>query len=302
MIIPLQRLKFTPSLFPQQELSGKEDDKIYRGINNYQKFIKPKDTTMGNASSGMVRWEDHRLSQFVISYVIRYWMCLICAPEKDQFERPNTCEPQSGGTTSRTSVKTTRRRASVVLEVGVGRVGGLNQKWNPWTWNSFLFSSPDSCKFLHDRSDYKHGWQIERELEEGRYGANGEFREGILCRVYLCERFLTAATTLSFRRRELRGEQRRWGPALQVLHLQGVLQEPHHHQVSLGPSAGSSQNVPVKVACWPRPMSSRCRHYFCEACALQHYRKSKRCYVCNTQTNGVFNPAKGEMVPSKDPF
>lgn len=34
---------------------GKEDDKIYRGINNYQKFIKPKDTTMGNASSGMVR-------------------------------------------------------------------------------------------------------------------------------------------------------------------------------------------------------------------------------------------------------
>lgn len=40
----------------QQELTGKEDDKIYRGINNYQKFIKPKDTTMGNASSGMVRY------------------------------------------------------------------------------------------------------------------------------------------------------------------------------------------------------------------------------------------------------
>lgn len=39
----------------QQELTGKEDDKIYRGINNYVKFIKPKDTTMGNASSGMVR-------------------------------------------------------------------------------------------------------------------------------------------------------------------------------------------------------------------------------------------------------
>lgn len=41
----------------QQELTGKEDDKIYRGINNYVKFIKPKDTTMGNASSGMVRWD-----------------------------------------------------------------------------------------------------------------------------------------------------------------------------------------------------------------------------------------------------
>ncbi|XP_043847325.1 E3 ubiquitin-protein ligase RNF113A-like [Dromiciops gliroides] len=30
----------------------------------------------------------------------------------------------------------------------------------------------DSCKFLHDRADYKHGWQIERELRDGRYGAD----------------------------------------------------------------------------------------------------------------------------------
>ena len=27
---------------------------------------------------------------------------------------------------------------------------------------------------MHDRSDYKHGWQLEREVEEGRYGANDE--------------------------------------------------------------------------------------------------------------------------------
>lgn len=53
MRVPLQEVRWTFS--PRQELTGKEDDKIYRGINNYQKFIKPKDTTMGNASSGMVR-------------------------------------------------------------------------------------------------------------------------------------------------------------------------------------------------------------------------------------------------------
>ena len=34
--------------------------------------------------------------------------------------------------------------------------------------------STDSCKFLHDRSDYKHGWQIEREVQEGRYGQSNE--------------------------------------------------------------------------------------------------------------------------------
>lgn len=32
----------------------------------------------------------------------------------------------------------------------------------------------DSCKFLHDRSDYKHGWQLEREYEAGEYGAESD--------------------------------------------------------------------------------------------------------------------------------
>ncbi|KAH8852561.1 E3 ubiquitin-protein ligase [Schistosoma japonicum] len=32
----------------------------------------------------------------------------------------------------------------------------------------------DSCKFLHDRSDYKHGWQIEQESAEGVYGIDGD--------------------------------------------------------------------------------------------------------------------------------
>lgn len=27
----------------------------------------------------------------------------------------------------------------------------------------------DSCKFLHDRSDYKHGWQIDQEWAKGQY-------------------------------------------------------------------------------------------------------------------------------------
>ena len=36
------------------------------------------------------------------------------------------------------------------------------------------FLPSDSCKFLHDRSDYKHGWQLEREMDEGRYGHNGQ--------------------------------------------------------------------------------------------------------------------------------
>lgn len=32
----------------------------------------------------------------------------------------------------------------------------------------------DSCKFLHDRSDYKFGWQLERETADGTYGAEDD--------------------------------------------------------------------------------------------------------------------------------
>ena len=42
-------------------------------------------------------------------------------------------------------------------------------------------------------------------------------------------------------------------------------------------------------------MVTKCRHYFCERCALEHYKKSTRCFVCGVQTNGVFNIAK-ELV------
>ena len=33
----------------------------------------------------------------------------------------------------------------------------------------------DSCKFLHDRSDYKSGWQLDREFEEAGFEQEGRY-------------------------------------------------------------------------------------------------------------------------------
>ncbi|XP_058862617.1 E3 ubiquitin-protein ligase RNF113A-like [Acipenser ruthenus] len=171
----------------QEEITGKDDDKIYRGLNNYQKFIKPKDTSMGNASSGMVRKGPIRAPDHLRATVRWDYQPDICKDYK---------------------------------ETGFCGFG-------------------DSCKFLHDRSDYKHGWQIERELDEGRYGANDD----------------------------------------------------ENYEVS-----SDEEDLPFKCficrESFKNPVITKCRHYFCERCALQHYRKTQRCYVCNEQTNGVFNPAK----------
>lgn len=39
------------------------------------------------------------------------------------------------------------------------------------------------------------------------------------------------------------------------------------------------------------PVVTRCRHHFCEQCALQHNAKSAKCFVCEQPTGGIFNVA-----------
>ena len=42
------------------------------------------------------------------------------------------------------------------------------------------------------------------------------------------------------------------------------------------------------------PMHSvvtKCTHYFCQKCALQHFAKSSKCFICKEATQGIFNTA-----------
>uniref|UniRef100_A0A161MLR9 Midlife crisis protein n=1 Tax=Triatoma infestans TaxID=30076 RepID=A0A161MLR9_TRIIF len=93
---------------------------------------------------------------------------------------------------------------------------------------------------MHDRTDYKHGWQLEQESvgirdeddsSDNDYEINSD-EDPLPFKCFICR--------------------------------------------------GSFIN----------PVVTKCKHYFCEKCALDNYKKSTRCYICNIQTNGVFNPAK----------
>ncbi|OAF69735.1 Pre-mRNA-splicing factor CWC24 [Intoshia linei] len=95
----------------------------------------------------------------------------------------------------------------------------------------------DSCIFMHDRTDYKFGWQLEQEtdqlnVDEEDYEIKDDDKDELPFACYICRE--------SFK----------------------------------------------------KPVVTKCKHYFCEECALNHYRENKRCFVCDKQTNGVFNPAK----------
>ncbi|KYN02568.1 PREDICTED: RING finger protein 113A [Cyphomyrmex costatus] len=180
-----------------EELEGKEDDKIYRGLNNYVQYYKKKDTAAGNASSGMVRKGPIRAPSNLRATVRWDYQPDICKDYK---------------------------------ETGFCGFG-------------------DSCKFLHDRSDYKLGWQLEREAATGEYNDSGD-------------------------------------------------EDDKKYEID-----SDEDNLPFKCfICrnsFTDPVVTKCKHYFCEKCALEQYRKSTRCYICNAQTNGTFNPAKELIARTK---
>ena len=94
-----------------KELEGKEDDKIYRGLNNYAEYVPKKEPVQGKrlATKGPIRAPTN------IRTTVRW-----------DYE-PDTCKDWR--------------------ETGICGFGL-------------------SCKFAHDRGDYKFGWQLERDFEE----------------------------------------------------------------------------------------------------------------------------------------
>ena len=109
----------------------------------------------------------------------------------------------------------------------------------------------DSCKFLHDRSDYKSGWQLEREWEEKQKARRRMLEEGL------------DPDEAAGKDREDEAE----GGELPFACL--ICREP-----------------------FTDPVVTRCKHYFCEHCALKHNAKSPNCFACGKPTSGIFNVAR----------
>lgn len=109
----------------------------------------------------------------------------------------------------------------------------------------------DSCKFLHDRGDYKAGWQLERDWEEEQKARKERERQG----------WVDASDD------DGNGES-------------DDDDMPFACFICREPWADCSD-----------PVVTTCGHYFCEQCALKHNAKNGKCFVCNEPTRGIFNVA-----------
>ena len=121
----------------------------------------------------------------------------------------------------------------------------------------------DACIFLHDRGDYKSGWQIERDWAAAR-----KDREKRVAEVLAAGGTLEEAEAL---------ERAAEGGA--------------------GAGAATAPPLPLPFAChicrgaFQAPVQTTCGHYFCEACAVARNRASPDCAFCGAPTHGIFHAA-----------
>ncbi|KAJ9484487.1 Pre-mRNA-splicing factor [Penicillium thymicola] len=114
----------------------------------------------------------------------------------------------------------------------------------------------ESCKYLHSREAYKAGWELDRDWEVNTKG------------------------------KQVSG--------------QVVSQRKGAGKITEGDEDDDEDELleSIPFACliclkpYQEPIITKCGHYFCEACALQRYRKTPSCAACGEGTGGVFNVAK----------
>ncbi len=110
---------------------------------------------------------------------------------------------------------------------------------------------------MHDRGDYKSGWEMERD----------------------------------WKAKEKEEKERKLSK-----HKQGVGSDEDIEEGGEEPDVEDDLPFACFLCRKPwdqesDPVVTKCQHYFCEHCALKHHAKNPRCFVCDTPTNGLFNVA-----------
>lgn len=135
----------------------------------------------------------------------------------------------------------------------------------------------DSCKFMHDRGDYKSGWQLEKEWEKDQ--GKGAHRSLSVPIPYDLHTLSRANLGLTSNHCPTRSSDR----------LAGTSQE--NYEIQPEPEEELPFACHICREPFTNPVVTKCEHYFCEKCALESYKKNNKCPVCDAPTQGIFNVA-----------
>lgn len=164
----------------------------------------------------------------------------------------------------------------------------------------------DTCIFLHDRSDYKSGWQIEQEYATKKKREEAQRKEK-----------LEKSQQKMLKIMKMKNEQleRVVNTTIDSAEIQdsGELNieiKSDSETESKEDSEDSDDDDNIPFAClkckkkWTvemNPSVTECMHYFCESCFIEMFQKSKKCVKCGLQLTGIMNIAENiiQMIDKK---
>lgn len=130
----------------------------------------------------------------------------------------------------------------------------------------------DSCIFLHDRSDYKTGWQLEKEWNEEQKKKEKALQEKLL------------------RKLEKVSTRRADGESSSTFQDNDGDDDSDDSTAKVDAVPFACLQCKVKwEECKTSPCVTLCKHYFCESCFMLKCRQ--KCSVCGKSTQGIFNAA-----------
>lgn len=113
----------------------------------------------------------------------------------------------------------------------------------------------DNCKFLHDRGDYKTGWQLEKEWEDEQNAKVAQVLNGKAFGI---------------------GDD-----------SEDDLSDDDEDSLPFACLKCRNKWTPTRM-----PVITKCGHLFCENCLLNHFKKSSKCPYCKEQTGKFYNVSK----------
>jgi len=114
----------------------------------------------------------------------------------------------------------------------------------------------DGCVFMHDRGDYKTGWELEEEWKKEQKEKERLIREGTY--------------------KEINEDDEEFA----------IIKDEEELEL----------NCPICEEEFREPIVTVCGHYFCEKCAISNYDKNPNCFICRKKVSGIFNTAKDLIV------
>ncbi|ORM39588.1 RING finger protein [Babesia sp. Xinjiang] len=165
----------------------------------------------------------------------------------------------------------------------------------------------DSCKFLHDRSDYKSGWQLENEWEQEQSAKRQKLQAKLDRWQRKVEKNLAdpeAASSGSGGDASCgEGSDSSCGSdsSSDDSDSESGTAERSHYARKLKACARKLDIPFACLACrkaWREsmnPIVTTCGHYFCESCAIRAYSRNMKCAKCGVAQDGILNPAQSVL-------